>query len=136
VVRLRLQRYGRKARPFYRLAALDQRTRRNGRAIEFLGWFDPIADDPDKQIKLEEERIKYWLSVGAQPTETVRDLLAKRDLVDKGPWEAQRKRRRDLIADRKAKADAAKAAEEAAAAEAEAAKSEAAKSEAASESEG
>jgi len=106
VVRLRFQRFGRRHRPFYRLAALDRRTRRNGTAIEYLGWYDPIARDEEKRLELNEDRIKYWLSVGAQPSETVRDILAKRELVDTSRWEADRKRRRDLIDARKTAADA------------------------------
>ena len=76
-VRLRLKRFGRCHRPFYRLTAMDQRQARDGRAIEELGHFDPLVRDPDQQVSLKRERIEYWLSVGAQPTDTVRDLLRK-----------------------------------------------------------
>ena len=75
-VRLRLKRFGRKNRAFYRLGAFDSRTRRNGRAIEELGWYDPIGPE-DKQVELKIDRIDYWLSVGAQPSRTVASLLRK-----------------------------------------------------------
>lgn len=108
MVRIRMQRMGRHSRPFYRISAIEKRVRRDGRVIEQLGWYDPMAADPKKQINLNEERVKYWLSVGAQPSDTVRDMLARRNLVDVAAWEAQRKIDRDRVA---AKAAAAPAAE-------------------------
>ncbi len=75
MVVLRLKRMGRAHRPFYRLGAMDKRNPRDGRVIEELGWFDPVA--AGEQIKFDIERVKHWLSVGAQPSETVRDLLRK-----------------------------------------------------------
>ena len=104
VVRIRMQRLGRRHRPFYRINAIDQRTRRDGRFIENLGWYDPIAKDPARQLKLNAERIKYWLSVGAQPSETMRDILVKNDLMDKAAWEADRKVARERVEARKAAA--------------------------------
>ena len=83
MVVLRLKRMGRRHRPFYRLNAMDKRAPRNGRVIEELGWFDPVAPD-DKQLSLKSERIDYWLSVGAQPSDTVRTLL-KRSGIDPTP---------------------------------------------------
>ena len=79
MVVLRLKRMGRRHRPFYRLNAMDQRAPRNGRVIEELGWFDPLVDD-DKQLNFKADRIKYWLSVGAQPSDTVRGLLKRIDV--------------------------------------------------------
>lgn len=93
MVRIRMSRMGRVHRPFYRISAIDQRTKRDGRVIEPLGWYDPIAKDPAKQIKLDVERIKRWLSVGAQPSDTVRDLLAKHNIIDSGPVKAEHERR-------------------------------------------
>ena len=75
MVVLRLKRMGRAHRPFYRLGAMDKRNPRDGRVIEELGWYDPIA--AGEQIKFDTERVKLWLSVGAQPSDTVRDLLRK-----------------------------------------------------------
>jgi len=97
VVRIRMQRLGRRNRPFYRISAIDQRTRREGLVIEELGWYDPVAKDPAKQINLNEERVKYWLSKGARPSDTVMDMLAKRNLVPLGPWEAERERQRKVV---------------------------------------
>ena len=116
VVRIRMQRFGRNHRPFYRINAIDQRTRRNGRVIERLGWYDPVAEDETKQLQLNEERIKYWLSVGAQPSDTVRDILAKRNLIKTEAWEKDRKFARERV-------EAKKAAQVAQAAEADASKS-------------
>jgi len=77
VVRLRLKRFGRTHQPFYRLNAIDQRTKRDGKAIEQLGFYDPCNKDEEKQFSCNEERVKYWLGVGAQPSETVAGLLKK-----------------------------------------------------------
>ncbi len=76
MVVLRLRRFGRRHRPFYRLGAMDKRAPRDGRVIEELGWYDPIAAD-GRQFDLKLDRIDYWLSVGAQPTNTARDLIRK-----------------------------------------------------------
>ena len=83
MVVLRLKRLGRRHRPFYRLCAMDQRVSVDGRAIEELGWFDPVAPE-DKQSSLKVDRINYWLSVGAQPSDTVKSLLRRND-VDPTP---------------------------------------------------
>ena len=83
MVRLRFKRFGRTHSPFYRLCAMDKRSPRDGAAIEELGFYDPCNQDTDKQVELKEERIKYWLGVGAQPSETVADLLDKAGLYDK-----------------------------------------------------
>ncbi|HDY64924.1 MAG TPA: 30S ribosomal protein S16 [Phycisphaerae bacterium] len=77
-VRLRLKRMGRTHRSFFRLSAMDSRSPRDGRVIEELGWYDPSAKNPDEEVSLKRERIEYWLSVGAQPSDTVRDLLKKK----------------------------------------------------------
>jgi len=83
MVVLRLKRMGRRHRPFYRLNAMDKRQPRNGRPIEQLGWYDPIAPE-DKQLSINVDRVNHWLSVGAQPSETVRSLLKRMD-VDPTP---------------------------------------------------
>jgi len=80
-VRLRLKRMGRKHRPFYRISAMDCRRPRDGRVIEELGFYDPQEKEPARQLRLERERIEYWLKVGAQPSETVRDLLKRSGIV-------------------------------------------------------
>lgn len=87
MVKLRLKRFGRRHRPFYRITAMDQRAARNSRTIEEIGHFDPIEKDEGKQLKVDVDRAKYWLSVGAQPSDTVRSLL-KRVGVDPTPGKA------------------------------------------------
>ncbi len=104
MVRIRMQRLGRRNRPYYRIAAAEQRTRRNGPIIEALGFYDPVEKNVEKQLRINEERVKYWLEKGAQPSETIRDILAKRGLVDKASWEADRLERRKAVEARVAKA--------------------------------
>lgn len=71
---LRCQRLGRKNRPFYRVVAADERAKSDGRVVEILGTYDPIAKD-EKRLALKVDRASYWVSVGAQITDTVRSLL-------------------------------------------------------------
>ncbi len=80
-VKLRLKRTGRKHLPCYRLNAVDSREPRDGRVIEELGLYDPLQKDPEKQINFKRERIEHWLSVGAQPTPTVANLLEKAGIL-------------------------------------------------------
>ncbi len=75
MVKLRLRRMGANDQPFYRIVAVDARVKRDGKYIESVGWYDP-KPDPSK-INIDTERAIYWLSVGAQPTDTVRSLLRK-----------------------------------------------------------
>lgn len=77
MVRLRLKRLGRRNRPFYRITAVDQRSKRDGRVIEELGTYDPVNKDESQQFSVNAERAAYWLGVGAQPSETVASLLKK-----------------------------------------------------------
>ena len=79
-VKLKLKLFGRRHRPFYRLAAMDARTRRDGSVLEELGTYEPTNPDPAAQVKFNPDRIRHWLSVGAQPTETVRQLLEKQKI--------------------------------------------------------
>ena len=74
-VKLRFKRLGRKNRPFYRLVAIDSRSRRDGREIERLGWYNPSCVDND--FKMNEDRVVYWLDKGAIPSITVKNLLGK-----------------------------------------------------------
>ncbi len=76
-VKLRLKRMGRRHRSFYRLSAMDSRAPRDGRTLEELGIYDPQNKETQSQLKLNDERIRYWLEQGAVPTETVRSLLRK-----------------------------------------------------------
>ncbi len=79
-VRLRLKRFGRRHRNFYRVTAVDSRKPRDGRVIEELGWYDPQAKESDKQISLNRERIEHWLGVGATPSDTVAKLLKRQGI--------------------------------------------------------
>ncbi len=76
-VRIRMKRMGRKNRPFYRLCAIDQRSPRDGRVLEELGHYDPMCRETDARAILKGERIDYWISVGAQPSENVQVLIKK-----------------------------------------------------------
>lgn len=76
-VKIRLKRIGRKNRPFYRICVFDARTRRDGTPIEELGSYDPAARTLSDKVTLNRERAAYWLSVGAQPSETVGSMLRK-----------------------------------------------------------
>ena len=81
MVKLRLKRMGRRNRAFFRLCAFDAREERDGRSIEQLGTYDPMAKDEEKKVVLKKDRIEYWLSVGAQPTETVASILKKNQIA-------------------------------------------------------
>ena len=72
-VKIRLARAGAKKRPFYRVVAADARSPRDGRFIEKLGTYDPLTEKPT--VVVDQARVDYWLSVGAQPSETVARLL-------------------------------------------------------------
>ena len=74
-VAIRLSRFGAKKRPFYRIVAADSRRKRDGRFLEQLGTYDPMKNPVD--VRLEMDRVDYWLSVGAQPSDTVRSLIRK-----------------------------------------------------------
>ena len=76
-VRIRLKRLGRTHRPFYRVCTMDSRTPRNGKAIEELGFYDPMIKEKDARVSLNNERVAYWLGVGAKPTEKVQVLIDK-----------------------------------------------------------
>jgi len=79
-VRLRLKRTGRRNRPFYRIGAFHHTTRRDGKPVEDLGWYDPLVGEREKSFEIDEERAKYWLSHGAKPSETVRSFLKLRGI--------------------------------------------------------
>ncbi len=74
-VKLRLTRSGSKKRPFYRVIAVDSATRRDGRPLEYLGHYNPMTNPA--QVSLEAEKIKKWLDLGAEASDTVRSLLKK-----------------------------------------------------------
>lgn len=75
MVVIRLSRGGAKKRPFYTVVVSDRRCARDGRCIERVGYFNPIAAGKEVRLHLEYERIKYWISKGAQPSERVQQLI-------------------------------------------------------------
>lgn len=77
-VKIRLKRFGAKKRPYYRIVVMDSRTARDGRAIEEVGFYHPVELE-EKQIVLKEDKIREWLDKGAQPSDTVRKLLNKKN---------------------------------------------------------
>lgn len=76
-VRIRMKKMGRAHRPFFRICAIDKRSPRDGRVLEELGTYDPMVEDTDARAQLDKERVDYWLSVGAQPSEKVAVLIKK-----------------------------------------------------------
>ena len=76
MVKIRLRRMGAKKAPYYRIVVADSRAPRDGRFIEEIGTYDPMAEGAAK-IKVDMDRAKYWVATGAQPTDTVRGLLKK-----------------------------------------------------------
>lgn len=75
MVSIRLSRGGAKKRPFYHIVVTDQRNRRDGRYIERLGFFNPIAVDGKEQLRIDLPRIDYWIGQGAQPSDRVKSLV-------------------------------------------------------------
>jgi len=114
VVRIRLRRMGAKKRPFYRIVVADKRTSRDGRFIENIGTYDPNTDPPT--IKLNKERAEYWLSVGADPSDTARGLLKVEGFLGGATKKAEPEKKlkgKAAKAAEAAKAEAAPPAEEA-----------------------
>lgn len=92
MLKIKLTRIGKRHEPHYRIIVIPERTKREGRAVEQLGYYNPRT----KEITVKKDRIKHWLSVGAQPTNTVHDLLAKQKLLEprkriKGPDKKKKK---------------------------------------------
>lgn len=83
MVRLRLKRTGRRHQATYRVAAVDRRASRDGRVLEELGWFAPADKNPDLRSNLNKERIEHWLKLGAQASDTVRQLFQRNGITVK-----------------------------------------------------
>ena len=79
MVKIRLRRMGAKKAPFYRVVVADSRFARDGRFIEEIGYYDPTKEPSD--VKIDAEKAKQWLDNGAQPTDTVRELLKKASVL-------------------------------------------------------
>ena len=87
MVRIRMKSFGRRHRPFFRICAMDARSPRDGRAIEELGHHDPMVRNVEARTVLNVNRIRYWLSVGAQPSEKVQALLNRYGVKKPAPGE-------------------------------------------------
>jgi len=74
-MRIRLTRMGSKKKPFYRIVALNSETRRDGRAMDFLGYYNPMKEP--NEIKIDTDKVREWMAKGAKPTDTGRSLLTK-----------------------------------------------------------
>lgn len=79
MVKIRLRRMGAKKNPFYRIVVADSRFPRDGRFIEELGTYDPMAEPV--AVKVDADRAQYWIKNGAQPTDTVKTLLKKAEVI-------------------------------------------------------
>ncbi len=120
-LKIRLARGGAKKRPVYRIVVADSRSPRDGRFIEKIGYYNPVLpSDHAERIKIDEERAKYWLGVGAQPTDRVTFFLARMGLTEmpkhranpkKAEPKAKAKERSALAAQKAAEAASAPAAE-------------------------
>ena len=78
-VKIRLTRMGKKKTPFYRIVVADERTRRDGAPIEEIGYYDPMTNPAT--VKIDADKATKWLNNGAQPTDTVRSLLKKSEII-------------------------------------------------------
>ncbi len=78
MVKLRLQRFGSKKRPFYRIVAADVKAPRDGKFLEIIGTYDPLTEPAT--VKIDKEKALKWLNDGAKPTDTVKSLLKKHDI--------------------------------------------------------
>lgn len=79
-VKIRLRRMGAKKNPFYRIVVADSRYPRDGRSIEEIGTYDPLKTPAD--VKIDADKAKQWIANGAQPTDTVKDILKKSGVID------------------------------------------------------
>ncbi len=91
---IRLKRTGRRNRPCYRISVADSRSPRDGRVIEHLGLHDPVFPRQEEATTLNVERARHWISVGAQPSETVRSIFKAQGVWDGGSQPAKAKRDR------------------------------------------
>ncbi len=115
-LKIRLSRGGAKKRPYYRVVVADSRKPRDGRYIERVGTYNPmVAKDHPERLKLDDERIKYWLGVGAKPSDRVARFLGDLGMIEKPPIPEQTKqhlpRAKTLERQKEAEEAAKKAAE-------------------------
>lgn len=89
MVLIRLARNGAKKQPFYHIVVTDRRNRRDGRYIERLGFFNPVATGKEEKLKIDVERVGYWIGHGAQPSDRVASLIASYTGEEKKPAKEQ-----------------------------------------------
>ncbi len=107
-VKLRLVRVGKRNHPAYRICAMDSRKARDGLHLEIIGSYDPFVADDNKKVRLRKDRAEYWLSRGAQPSETVLSFLKKEKVAGLIRSRPKRKRRRKPAAPAAPKGTAAR----------------------------
>jgi len=100
---IRMKRTGRRNRPCYRISVADSRLPRDGRTLETLGLYDPIAPREEMRLRLDVERARHWIEVGAMPSDTVRSIFKRSGVFEGRPEPKRRKRtgRRKATAKRK-----------------------------------
>jgi small subunit ribosomal protein S16 len=86
-VKIRLKRMGAKKRPFYRVVVADARSPRDGRFIEMVGYYDPLPDPV--VVKLQDDRIRYWMATGVRGSDAVRELLERQGMLEAKPRRAR-----------------------------------------------
>ena len=100
MVKIRMKMMGRRHRRFFRICAIDSRQARDGKTIEELGIYDPMVAETEKRYQINKERVEYWLSVGAQPSENVLVLLKKLGVNLPQKKKKARKRRQNAAAEK------------------------------------
>jgi small subunit ribosomal protein S16 len=90
MVKIRLMRVGKKGEPSYRVVVADAHSPRDGRIIENIGWYNPLTEP--STINVDVERVKHWLSVGAQPTDSARSLLERVGVLTRAEQPAEAKK--------------------------------------------
>ena len=120
MVVIRLSRAGTKKRPFYHICVSDRRKARDGKFIEKIGFYNPIAKDGEEKIKLDQERYEYWKSVGAIPSDTVNMLFERSNMseeeiakIEQKKTEQKQKRKEKAILEKQKEAEEAAPAEKA-----------------------
>jgi small subunit ribosomal protein S16 len=113
MLKIRLSRRGKKRQPTYRIVVADVESKRDGRYVELIGWYNPLTDP--STFRLDEGRALHWLSVGAQPTDAVNRLLKKQGTLDRLPRVHKGEAIEDLVAEFEGRPVGSAAAEEVAA---------------------
>jgi small subunit ribosomal protein S16 len=101
VVKIRLQKLGRRNRAYFRIVVMDVRTKRQGSYLENLGTYDPIEKTPEKAVVVNIDRVKHWAALGAQPSDAIVNLLRKRGLVFDKPTAPKPKKEKAAAAAKK-----------------------------------